>query len=144
MDERTIRMASGPADVDAICALDPIAEHDGGRRNTVARAVEAGHCAVCVVEGRIAGYVVWEYSFFEQGFVSLLIVARERRRQGLGRALMAHVEGLCRTPKLFTSTNLSNHPMQDLLARLRYTQAGVLHHLDEGDPEMVYVKHLGA
>ncbi len=40
------------------------------------------------------------------------------------------------------STNLSNLPMQSLLAKLGYTLSGVIHHLDEDDPELVYVKCL--
>ena len=52
------------------------------------------------------------------------------------------MESLCRTPKLFTSTNLSNLPMQSLLAKLEYQLSGVIHNLDEGDPEIVYFKRL--
>jgi len=56
--------------------------------------------------------------------------------------MMRYLESICRTPKLFTSTNLSNLPMQSLLAKLGYKLCGVIHHLDEGDPELVYVKFL--
>jgi hypothetical protein len=42
----------------------------------------------------------------------------------------------------FTSTNLSNIPMQSLLAKMGYLLSGVIHHLDEDDPELVYVKYL--
>jgi len=52
------------------------------------------------------------------------------------------VEQNCTTPKLFTSTNLSNLPMQSLLVRRGYRLAGVIHYLDEGDPELVYVTML--
>ena len=50
---------------------------------------------------------------------------------------------LCRTPKLFTSINLSNLGMQSLLAKSGYELSGVIHNLDEGDPELVYLKRLG-
>ena len=56
---------------------------------------------------------------------------------------MRHMESLCRTPKLFTSTNLSNLRMQSLLAKLDYELSGVIHNLDEGDPEIVYFKRVG-
>lgn len=55
---------------------------------------------------------------------------------------MQHLETVFQTEKLFTSTNLSNLPMQSLLVRLGYLLSGVIHHLDEGDPELVYVKYL--
>ncbi len=50
------------------------------------------------------------------------------------------MESISRGEKLFTSTNLSNLPMQALLAKLGYTLSGVIHNLDEGDPELVYFK----
>jgi hypothetical protein len=46
---------------------------------------------------------------------------------------------LCETEKLWTSTNLSNRPMQMLLESLGYEFAGAINHLDEGDPELMYV-----
>jgi hypothetical protein len=56
--------------------------------------------------------------------------------------MMGYLESICRTAKLFTSTNLSNLPMQPLLAKLGYKLSGVIHNLDEDDPELVYVKFL--
>jgi hypothetical protein len=42
----------------------------------------------------------------------------------------------------YSSTNLSNRSMQALLEKRKYILSGVLHHLDEEDPELVYVKYL--
>ena len=104
-----------------------------------------GRCSVVVAsDGQAAGYGVLDHSFYENGFVSRLYVAPAHRRQGAGQLLMRHLERLCQIPKLFTSTNLSNLPMQSLLAALGYTLSGVIHHLDEGDPELIYVKYLAA
>lgn len=44
--------------------------------------------------------------------------------------------------KLFTSTNLSNLPMQSLLSKSGYELSGVIHNLDVGDPEIVYYKRV--
>jgi GNAT superfamily N-acetyltransferase len=137
----TIRPASED-DASAIFALDQIAQEDSGRREYVRRVIASGACHVGLEDDNVAGYVVFDYTFFGQGFVELLYVARDERRHGVGKALMQYVETLCRTPKLFTSTNLSNQPMQALLARLGYRLSGVIHDLDEGDPELVYVKYL--
>jgi hypothetical protein len=52
------------------------------------------------------------------------------------------IEPLCRTEKLFTSTNRSNTPMQSLLARTKFSQSGIVHNLDDGDPEIIYSKRL--
>jgi ribosomal protein S18 acetylase RimI-like enzyme len=74
--------------------------------------------------------------------MAMLCVRPECRRQGIGTALVRHVESLCKTDKLFTSTNESNRPMRALLAKLQYVCSGVIHNLDEGDPEIVYFKRV--
>lgn len=132
------------ADLPALVALDQIAQSDAGRRAYIRKAVGAGACHVAVEGGAVAGYLVFDHSFYELGFVHTLYVAENQRRQGVGAALMRYAESLCQTPRLFTSTNLSNHPMQALLARLGYKLSGVVHDLDEGDPELIYVKYLQA
>ena len=43
------------------------------------------------------------------------------------------VESLCRTPKLFTSTDFSNLPMQSLLNRTGFALGGVIYNLDDSD-----------
>ncbi len=47
------------------------------------------------------------------------------------------------TRQLFTSTNQSNRPMQALLETRGYQKAGVIHHLDPDDPEIVFMRYLG-
>ena len=129
-------------DVDVICMFDHVAQQESHRRAFIRRSIEAGFCSVAVTNEQIAGYAVLDYSFYEQGFVSMLYIHPQYRRQGAGVMLMTHLEALCQTAKLFTSTNLSNLPMQSLLARLGYILSGVIHHLDENDPESVYVKYV--
>ena len=92
--------------------------------------------------GAVVAYAVLEYSFYGNAFVSMLCVHPERRRKGIGAKLMRHIESLCRTDKLFTSTNESNQPMRKLLEKLGYQPSGRIENLDEGDPEMVYFKRL--
>ncbi len=130
------------SDTERIVSFDPIAQSDSRREAFIRRAIAAGHCFVATDKERIAGYGVLEHSFYDNGFVSMLYVHPEYRRRGVGMALMRHLESACQTAKLFTSTNLSNLPMQSLLARLGYELSGVIHNLDEGDPELVYVKFL--
>ncbi len=129
------------SDIDSICSFDAIAQHDSRRRNFVSRSVAAGNCFVAVDE-RVIGYAVLEYTFYDNGFVSMLYVHPEHRQLGVGKKLMKHLESVCQTSKLFTSTNLSNIPMQSLLVRLGYKLSGVIHNLDKDDPELVYVKFL--
>lgn len=139
----TIRAAAAD-DVEALCALDDIAQADERRRDFIRRTVAAGQCIVAVPAGAATaiGYAVLEYTFFELGFVSMLYMHPAWRGRGAGTALMRYCEAICRTDKLFTSTNLSNLPMQALLAKLGYSLCGVIHGLDEGDPELFYRKVL--
>jgi GNAT superfamily N-acetyltransferase len=136
----SIRLAQA-SDLDAVWQLDVNAHNDQRRRDFIARAVQAGSCFVAL-DDQIIGYGVLEYIFYENGFVSMLYVQADRRRSGIGLKLMRHFESICRTPRLFTSTNLSNQPMQVLLAKLNYRLSGVLYHLDEDDPELVFFKVL--
>jgi N-acetylglutamate synthase-like GNAT family acetyltransferase len=101
-------------------------------------AIEEGGCSVFERDGRVLGCVGLDHAFYANGFVSVLLVREDARRQGIGEALMRHAMSSCRTPKLFTSTNLSNVPMQQLLAKLGFELSGVIHDLDPGDPELVY------
>ena len=138
MDVRPARAA----DIGPIAALDQTAQSDPRRAEEISRAVSAGGCHVAIVDGSIAGYAVFRADFFNQGFVWLLGVAENRRRRGVGNALMAAIERACPTAKLFTSTNRSNTPMRSLLTRRGYTEVGVVDGLDEGDPEVFFMKHL--
>lgn len=99
-------------------------------------------CVVAEIEGVIVGYAALEYSLYENGFVPLLLVRPEHRRRGIGSRLMRAVEPICRTSKLFTSTNESNRPMQNLLMKIGYTRSGDIENIDEGDSELVYFKRL--
>lgn len=130
-------------DIEALCSLDLVASQEGARRDFIRREVASGHCYAAVAGGTVIGYGVLNYTFYQNGCVDMLYVHPGHRRRGAGEALLRHMESLCRTPKLFTSTNLSNLPMQSLLAKSGYGLSGVIHNLDEGDPEIVYFKRLG-
>jgi len=129
-------------DIDIMWSFDHITQHDEKRRQFIAEAVSAGGCWVAMVDGQVVGFVVVEYTFFANGFISLLYIHPDFRLRGIGIALMRHVEAICKTDKLFTSTNQSNVPMQSLLKKGAYVRSGIIENLDEGDPELVYFKRL--
>jgi ribosomal protein S18 acetylase RimI-like enzyme len=139
----TIRQAIR-ADIDAIVAVDLEAAHGENRRRHIREWVSGDSTVVAVVDGAVVGYAVLEYTFFSQGFISMLIVAETSRRNGVGTALISHLEGICKTGKLFTSTNESNEPMKALMRRMSYEPSGVVHNLDDGDPELFFFKKIGA
>lgn len=59
---------------------------------------------------------------------------------GAGTAPLTHLYEEAATPEVFSSTNVSNAPMYALFRRLGWEVGGLLHHLDDGDPEIVYVR----
>lgn len=127
-------------DADALVALDPVARSDGGeRRSSIERWCREGSVLVADTPAGPVGYCVVEYTFFEQGFVAMLMVAESIRGHGIGERLLRAAAASCLTTKLFTSTNLSNQPMQRLLQRLGWRSVGMLHGLDDGDPEVFYL-----
>jgi len=130
------------SDLEHICALDETILGSGRRRPAIARAFAEGRVAVARVDGVVRGFVITDTSFFDEGFVRLLMVHPEFRRRGLATSLMRAAELDCETNKLFTSTNQSNLPMQQLCDRLGYQRSGIVENLDEGDRELIYVKKL--
>ena len=130
------------SDIETLWSLDAIAREDEERRDFISREVTSGNCFVAVDHEEVIGYGVLNYSFYRNGCIDMLYVHSKHRRRGAGAALLRYMESLCRTVKLFTSTSQSNLQMQSLLARSGYELTGVIHNLDEGDPELVYFKRL--
>jgi len=56
--------------------------------------------------------------------------------------LLRHLISICRTPKLFSSTNRSNLPMQALLLKTGFAESGIVYNLDAGDPEVIYYQEI--
>lgn len=97
-------------------------------------------CFVALVESMVVGFIIFDRSFYDQFFISLLIVHPGFRRKNIGSKLLQEIEDHCLPQKLFTSTNQSNKGMQRLLEGRGYIQSGYIENLDEGDPEIVYYK----
>ena len=138
----TIIERASSGDFEHICALDETVHEGAPRRRFISEACAHGRIAVARVDAAIRGFIIFDESFFDQFFVRLLLVHPDFRRRGLATALMRAAELDCQTGKLFTSTNQSNLPMQQLCARLGFVKSGYIENLDEGDPELIYVKLL--
>ena len=133
--------AAKAGDLETLLASHPelISDH---HRHWLKDHIQSGNCYLLVKEGEIAGYIVFGYSFFMNGFISMLHTTATWRRQGIATALIRFTEGLCRTPKIFTSTNRSNETMRTLLGKLDYTFCGEVENLDPGDPEQFFCRWL--
>jgi N-acetylglutamate synthase-like GNAT family acetyltransferase len=82
-----------------------------GRTEFIRRAVDSSDAHLLEEEGKVIAVGVLEYTFFEHGFISLVFVDPEERRTGVGEMLFRYLISICRTPKVFSSTNRSNVPM---------------------------------
>jgi len=131
-------------ELESIWALDGRVPGNRSREDFIANAVRAEQCLLARIGNTLAGFVVLEQSFYGQGFIALLIVHPDRRRRGVATALIHHIESLCPTEKLFTSTNESNFIAQQTFEALGFVRSGYIENLDEGDPEIIYYKNLQA
>jgi ribosomal protein S18 acetylase RimI-like enzyme len=129
-------------DIDEMVALDDLEIGNSSRWNLITRTVKQHQGYVARQENRIVGFLLMHQHFFELPFIELLLVHPSFRRQGIGTALMQHLETLSTPGKLFTSTNVSNERMQRLCERLGYVRSGIIENLDEDDPELFYFKRL--
>lgn len=130
-------------DLDGLIALDAIARCEPSRRRFIEQAIDAGQCWVAAEPSDssvLLGYGVLDYSFFEQAFIPLVVVGDSARRRGVGSAILRALESRSGAAKLFTSTNASNEPMRRLLGKLGFIGSGQVENLDEGDPELIFVK----
>ena len=123
------------ADLSKVIKIDPFL-----RTDLISCSIKNGGCYVAVQDSVIAGFAFLNYSFFNNGFIELLIVDENYRKRGIGTALLNHLFEKCVTEKLFTSTNQSNEPMKKLLLKSGFILSGQIYSLDEGDPELFFVR----
>lgn len=134
IDGSYIKIAT-ESDLHYILDIDPFR-----RTNYTRHAIKRDDCYIAVYNGIIKGFAIMNYTFFDYGFIELLMVADKYRQCGIGSALLNHLFAVCKTQKLFTSTNKSNEPMRKLLEKSRYIFCGQIDALDEGDPELFFVR----
>ncbi|HCB3601158.1 GNAT family N-acetyltransferase [Serratia marcescens] len=132
-----VRLAA-ETDAAALIALDSVAQNAPQRAAQIRAWCAQGICFLAEEQGMAMGYGVLHYHFFGCGFIEMLMVGERYRRRGVGQALIAVLKSHCRHPKLFTSTNRSNLPMQRLLLNAGFVASGRIDNLDDGDPEQVF------
>lgn len=139
---RSVRKAT-LSDVHEIDACDSEFA-SGGRKEFAERAVERGGGYILEHEAKVIGVAVFEYTFFEYGFISLIYISPTARRTGAGEMSLQYLMSFCETAKLFSSTNQSNDAMQALFAKVGFERSGVIRNLDPNDLEIVYYKAVKA
>ncbi len=128
-------------DIERLKQIDHLS-HTEDRTRYIQRVVSSGTAWVAVADTQVVAYAVLDNSYFERPTLAMLIVESQRRRSGIGEGLVEYLERICRGDELWTSTNVSNTPMQRLLATRGYQLTGFIDNLDPGDPELIYFKKL--
>lgn len=132
---------AGTGDIPGIRFVDPLMRADPERAQLIASALQNGDCIVAAGGDEIVGFAILNYTFFDQGFVPLLVVGAGSRRRGVATALLAELERRCAKPKLYISANQSNLPAQCLFEKCGFTPSGRIENLDLDDAELLYFKY---
>jgi len=112
------------------------------RKEKITKAIMDDECFMILADNREVGFVIFDYRFFDQGWIELIIIDEEFRGKRIGSKVFDLICEQCKTNKIFTSTNSSNTRMKRALAKADFTFAGELKGLDEGDPELFYFKRI--
>jgi len=112
------------------------------REEKITKAILAEECFIILADNREVGFVIFDYRFFDQGWIELIIIGEEHRGKGIAGKTFDLICKKCRCSKVFTSTNSSNIQMQKALNKANFSFAGKLNGLDEGDPELFYYKEI--
>ncbi|MEK3726856.1 GNAT family N-acetyltransferase [Lysinibacillus sp. FSL W8-0953] len=123
-----------------LCTIDQEVIGDASRTEEIHQAIEEKRCLLYQSTDNIAGFLLFTNDFFGYSFISLVIVKPSERRKGVASALMKAYMQMAKTSKVFSSTNQSNKRMQQLFHNLGFVKSGVIDNLDEGDPEIIYMK----
>ena len=135
----TVRSARA-TDLAGIRFVDPLMRADPDRAHLIQSALSAGECVVALDADEILGFGILNYTFFQQGFIPLLVVGMGSRRTGIGKALLSELERRCVKPKLYISANRSNIPAQCLFEQCGFVPSGHIENLDVGDDEVLFFK----
>lgn len=110
------------------------------REQKISKAILDQTCYLILASQTAVGFILFDYRFFDQGWIELMVIGEEFRGKGIGPQAIDLICRQSQTDKVFTSTNSSNTPMQKALQKVGFSFAGQLIGLDEGDPELFYFK----
>jgi len=110
------------------------------REEKITKAISNLQCFIILADKMEVGFILFDYRFFDQGWIELIIIDEEYRGKGIGGKVFDLICEQCKTDKVFTSTNSSNAQMQRALGKAGFSFAGKLNGLDDGDPELFYYR----
>jgi GNAT superfamily N-acetyltransferase len=127
------------ADLAAMKQVDP-SLNEAERSRAATRALSLGRSWVADVGGFTVAYALTSFTFFGKPILERVAVAEVYRRRGVALALVNQCEASHQDDRMFVTVPSSNAAMTRLLAKAGFVGSGVIYNLDEGDPELVFVK----
>jgi len=113
---------------------------------SVLRKIEAHEVLIAEVRGQPAGYLRLEYLWSIEPYIALIRVSPEHRRQGVGRALLAHLEAHLRAQghlALSSSSQADEPEPQAWHRHMGFEECGLIAGLnDNGVGEIFFRKRL--
>lgn len=120
--------------------LDKIEHVELKREEKIAKSILNEECFLILEDNKPVGFVIFDYRFFDLGWIELIVLDEKYRGKGIGGQAINLICNQSRTNKIFTSTNSSNKQMQRTLDKAGFSFSGELKGLDEGNPEFFYFK----
>ncbi|MCG8386810.1 MAG: GNAT family N-acetyltransferase [Cytophagales bacterium] len=128
--------------VDLDYSLDAVEHIELKREEKITKAILGEECFIILADNRAVGFAIFDYRFFDLGWIELIILDEKYRGKGIGGQAIDLICKQCKTNKVFTSTNSSNIQMQKALSKVGFSFAGEIIGLDDGDPERFYYKKI--
>jgi RimJ/RimL family protein N-acetyltransferase len=94
------------------------------REEKIIKAISDEECFIILADNKEVGIIIFDYLFFDQGWIELIIIEEKYRGKGIGGRAIELICKKCKTNKVFTSTNSSNIQMQKVLTKIGFTFAG--------------------
>jgi GNAT superfamily N-acetyltransferase len=105
------------------------------------RKIEQGDVLLALLDEQPAGYLRLEYLWQKLPFVGLIEIPATRRRQGIGAALLTHLEDWLRArghDRLLSSSLPANRAGQDWHRKHGFEECGRLRGVNPGDTDEVF------
>ena len=112
-------------------------------KEVIQRKIDAGEVFVAEVDSTSAGYLRIEYLWSSTPYISLIHVLESYRKQGVGRALLAFVEGSLRSQghsALYSSSQVDEPPPQAWHRHMGFQECGVIAGINEGGVGEVFFR----
>ncbi|WP_185154347.1 GNAT family N-acetyltransferase [Fulvivirga sp. M361] len=126
--------------IDFDYSLNKVEHIELKREEKITKAILDKKCFIILENNKAVGFVIFDYRFFDQGWIELIIIAEKYRGKGIGGQTFDLICKQSQADKVFTSTNSSNIQMQKALSKVGFSFAGKINGLDDGDPELFYYK----